>query len=250
MRLLRAHPDAGPIAPTTNGLLAALPREDLEVLRPQMRLVDMPIAHALSQPGEPLAHTYFPVEGMVALLYVSPAGDSTELAVVGREGLVGVSLVMGNGITPNLALAQSACRAWRVPSRSLQARFDRGGRMQQVFLRFVQALIAQISLTAVCNLHHNVEQQLCRWLLLSLDRLAGNDLQVTHELIASLLGVRRQGVTEAARHLEKLRIIRQTRGHITVLDRPRLEQECCECYAVVRREYDRLLGPGRPDGAS
>jgi len=229
--------------PQQNHLLNSLSEKDFAVLRPKLQFVQFPLGAPLYESGESLTHVYFPTGGIVSLLYVTQNGDSAELAVIGREGMVGVSLFMGGETTPNRAVVQAACDAYQLPSRDLKAKFAEGGTFQLLMLKFTQALITQVSQTAVCNLHHTVEQQLCRWLLLSLDRLPGKEIQMTQELIANMLGVRRQGVTEAARKLEKRGIIEYARGLITVLDRPALETRCCECYRVVRRETDRLL-PG------
>jgi CRP-like cAMP-binding protein len=226
---------------TQNLILAALPAADYRQLLPQLELVEMDLGHSLYESGGQLQYVYFPVEGIVSLLYVTAGGNSAELAVVGCEGMIGVSLFMGGETTPNRAVVQSACRAYRLPAQALKARFAEGGALQVILLKFTQALITQISQTAVCNLHHSVDQQLCRWLLLSLDRLPKNELQMTQELIANMLGVRRQGVTESAGKLEQAGLIRYTRGLITVLDRPGLEDRVCECYAVVKRETERLL---------
>jgi CRP-like cAMP-binding protein len=230
-----------PPAPTDNLLLAALPDTVYRVLLPQLELVEMDLGHSLYESGGQLQYVYFPITGIVSLLYVTAAGHSAELAVVGCEGMVGVSLFMGGETTPNRAVVQSACRAYRLPARSLKASFAEGGALQVILLKYTQALITQISQTAVCNQHHSLDQQLCRWLLLSLDRLPQNQLHMTQELIANMLGVRRQGVTETAGRLEKAGLIRYSRGLITVLDRPGLEQRVCECYAVVKRETERLL---------
>jgi CRP-like cAMP-binding protein len=227
--------------PTQNVLLAALSRPDREHLFPHLELVEMPLGHSLYESGDHLEHVYFPTEGIVSLLYVTQTGNSAELAVVGREGMIGISLFMGGESTPNRAVVQSSCTAYRLPGRVLKAQFAEGGGLQLVLLRFTQALITQISQTAVCNLHHSVDQQLCRWLLLSLDRLRDNKLQMTQELIANMLGVRRQGVTESARKLEGEGLISYSRGLITVLDRAALEKRVCECYAVVRNEAERLF---------
>ncbi|HUQ75764.1 MAG TPA: Crp/Fnr family transcriptional regulator [Burkholderiales bacterium] len=224
-----------------NQLLAALPPEDYVRLAPRLELVRMKLGHPVYESGGALQHVYFPVSGIVSMLFVTKAGASAELAVIGREGIVGVSLFMGGETTPNRCVVQSACEAYRLPALALREEFARGGPVQLQLLKYTQALITQIFQTAVCNRHHGVEQQLCRWLLLSLDRLAGNQLKMTQELIANMLGVRRQGVTEAARDLEKAGLIHHARGTITVLDRPGLEARVCECYAVVRREYDRIL---------
>ena len=218
-----------------------VPEHDFAVLRPKLRFVQFPLGTSLYESGESLSHVYFPISGIVSLLYVTQSGDSAELAVIGREGMVGVSLFMGGETTPNRAIVQAACEAYQLPARDLKAKFAEGGIFQLLMLRFTQALITQVSQTAVCNLHHTIEQQLCRWLLLSLDRLPGNEIQMTQELIANMLGVRRQGVTEAARKLEVSGIIQYSRGLITVKDRTALEARCCECYAVVKKEADRLL---------
>jgi len=195
-------------------------------------------------------HVFFPTDGIVSLLYVMENGASAEIAVAGNEGLVGVSLFMGGGSTPSRAIVQSAGHAYRLGGEILKREFERGGTLQHLLLRYTQALITQMAQTAVCNRHHTVEQQLCRWLLLSLDRLASNEVHMTQELIANMLGVRREGVTEAAGRLQEAGLIRYQRGQISVLDRPRLEQRVCECYAVVKRECDRLLnydaGPPTP----
>ena len=228
-------------APTQNQLLAALPAADYQRLFPHLELIDLPLGRPLYESGGRLEHVYFPVEGIVSLLYVTHGGNSAELAVVGNEGMVGISLFMGGETTPNRAIVQSAIRAYRLPARVLKAHFAEGGALQLLLLKYTQALITQISQTAVCNLHHSVDQQLCRWLLLSLDRLPGSSLQMTQELIANMLGVRRQGVTESAGKLEREGLIRYGRGLITVLDRPGLEKRSCECYSVVRRETERLL---------
>jgi len=229
--------------PQQNRLLALLPEQDLAGLLPKLRFVQFPLGASLYESGERLSHVYFPTRGIVSLLYVTNNGDSAELAVIGSEGMVGVSLFMGGETTPNRAIVQAACDAYELPARDLKEKFAEGGTFQLLMLKFTQALITQVSQTAVCNLHHTIDQQLCRWLLLSLDRLSGNRIQMTQELIANMLGVRRQGVTEAARRLEILGIIEYSRGLITVSDRRALEQRCCECYATVKIETDRLL-PG------
>jgi CRP-like cAMP-binding protein len=227
--------------PKQNCLLAALPEGDFIALQQKLQFVQFPLGASLYESGESLSHVYFPTRGIISLLYVTQNGDSAELAVIGCEGMVGVSLFMGGETTPNRAVVQAACDAYRLPSQDLKAKFAEGGSFQLLMLKFTQALITQVSQTAVCNLHHTVEQQLCRWLLLSLDRLPGNEIQMTQELIANMLGVRRQGVTEAARKLEKRGIIKYARGLITVIDRHALKDRCCECYDVVKRETDRLL---------
>jgi CRP-like cAMP-binding protein len=224
-----------------NHLLASLPEADFKSLQPHLQLVKLELGQSLYESGDSLAHVYFPTSGIISLLYVTEKGDSAELAVVGCEGMIGVSLFMGGETTPNRAVVQAACEAYKLPSRELKAKFAEGGAFQLLMLKFTQALITQVSQTAVCNLHHTIEEQLCRWLLLSLDRLPGNELLMTQELIANMLGVRRQGVTEAAKKLEKRGIITYARGLITVKDRRALEAAACECYDVVKRETDRLL---------
>ena len=201
----------------------------------------MPLGKVLYESGDILRHVYFPTDSIVSLLYVMEDGASAEIAVVGNEGMIGVALFMGGETTPSRAIVQSAGYAYRLLGQRLKDEFHRNGEMQILLLRYTQALITQMAQTAVCNRHHTVDQQLCRWLLLSLDRLSSNQLTMTQELIANMLGVRREGVTEAAGKLQKLGVIEYSRGQITVLDRPKLEQLCCECYAVVKKETDRLL---------
>ncbi len=227
--------------PTSNLLLAALPAADYQRLLPHLEPVPLPLGWAVYESGDRLAHVYFPTEGIVSLLYVMESGASAEIAVTGNEGLIGISLFMGGESTPSHAIVQSAGQAYRLEAEILMREFERGGDLQHLLLRYTQVLITQMAQTAVCNRHHTVEQQLCRWLLLSLDRLPSNALRMTQELIANMLGVRREGVTEAARRLQDEGLIRYRRGQITVLDRPMLEQRVCECYAVVKRETDRLL---------
>ncbi|HUQ25275.1 MAG TPA: Crp/Fnr family transcriptional regulator [Burkholderiales bacterium] len=222
-----------------------VPAATYQRLLPQLRMVELDLGHSLYESGEQLDHVYFPVQGIVSLLYVTQGGNSAELAVVGSEGMIGVSLFMGGETTPNRAVVQSKAMAYRLPSAALKSVFAEGGAMQLILLKYTQALITQISQTAVCNLHHSVDQQLCRWLLLSLDRLPTNQLLMTQELIANMLGVRRQGVTEAAGKLEQLGLIRYSRGLITVLDRPGVEQRVCECYQVVKLETERLVALSR-----
>jgi CRP-like cAMP-binding protein len=224
-----------------NHLLAALP--DVEWLRwqPQLEAVDMPLGQVLYESGATLKHVYFPVTAIVSLLYVMENGSSAEIAVVGNEGLVGVSLFMGGESTPSRAVVQSAGKGFRLKSRVMKDEFNHAGPVMHLLLRYTQALITQMAQTAVCNRHHSLDQQLCRWLLLSMDRLNGSELKMTQELIANMLGVRREGVTEAALKLQKAGLISYARGHISVLDRPGLEGRTCECYAVVKNEYDRLL---------
>ena len=205
----------------------------------------MPLGMVLYESGAALRHIYFPTNSIVSLLYVMQDGASAEIAVVGNEGVIGVSLFMGGETTPSRAIVQSAGYAYRLTGARLKQEFSRHGEMLHVLLRYTQSLMTQMSQTAVCNRHHSLDQQLCRWLLLSLDRLSGNQLKMTQELIANMLGVRREGVTDAAGKLQKLGVIRYVRGKITVLDRPQLERLSCECYAVVKRETDRLLAPHR-----
>ena len=224
-----------------NQLLAALPLEDQERLRVGLEPVELPLGLVIFESGTKLRHLYFPSSGIVSLLYAMENGASTEIAVIGSEGAVGIALFMGGDSTPSRAVVQSAGRGHRLNAAAVKAEFDRGGPLQHVLLRYTQALIAQMTQTAVCNRHHSVDQQLCRWLLLSLDRLPSNKLAMTQELIANMLGVRREGVTEAAGRLQDAGLIRYSRGHITVLDRPKLEKRVCECYEVVRKEMERLL---------
>jgi CRP-like cAMP-binding protein len=228
-------------APRQNHLLAALPATDFERLQPHLKLIPLELGAALYEPGVEMRHLYFPTNSIVSLLYVMADGASAEIAVVGNEGVVGVSLFMGGETTPSRAVVQSAGHAYRLPGQVIKEEFTRGGAMQHLLLRYTQSLLTQMAQTAVCNRHHSLDQQLCRWLLLSLDRLLANELVMTQELIANMLGVRREGVTEAAGHLQEAGLIRYSRGHITVLDRPGLEARTCECYAVVKRECDRLL---------
>jgi CRP-like cAMP-binding protein len=233
--------------PQQNQLLAALSGAERERIYPHLRLVPMPLGKVLYESGDLLSHVYFPVDSIVSLLYVLADGGSAEISVVGNEGLIGIALFMGGETTPSRAIVQSAGHAYRLIGQLLKDEFHRSGSMQLLLLRYTQALITQMAQTAVCNRHHSVDQQLCRWLLLSLDRLTANRLTMTQELIANMLGVRREGVTEAAGKLQKLGVIKYSRGEITVQDRKRLEKLCCECYAVVKRETDRLLT--RPSGA-
>ena len=222
----------------------ALPPIERARLYPHLKHVELPFGMVLYEPGVALRHIYFPVDSIVSLLYVLNNGASAEIAVVGNEGAVGVSLFMGGETTPSRAVVQSPGSAYRLSRARLKEEFGRHGQLLHALLRYTQSLITQMAQTAVCNRHHALDQQLCRWLLLSLDRLDSNELRVTQELIASMIGVRREGVTEAAGRLQKLGVIRYSRGKITVLDRARLEALSCECYAVVRSETDRLLGPG------
>ena len=204
----------------------------------------MPLGHVLYESGKTLSHVYFPTTSIVSLLYVLENGGSAEIAVVGNEGVVGISLFMGGGSTPSRAVVQSAGHGFRLNSGAMKDEFDRGGAVLHLLLRYTQALITQMSQTAVCNRHHSLDQQLCRWLLLSMDRLEGDQLVMTQELIANMLGVRREGVTKGATDLQNDGLIKYNRGRITVLNRPGLEKRVCECYAVVKNEYDRLL-PGK-----
>jgi len=231
--------------PQQNHLLAALAPAERERIFPHLQLVEMPLGKVLYESGDVLRHVYFPTDSIISLLYVLADGASAEISVVGNEGLIGIALFMGGETTPSRAIVQSAGYAYRLAGQLLKDEFHRNGPLQLLLLRYTQALITQMAQTAVCNRHHSVDQQLCRWLLLSLDRLPSNHLVMTQELIANMLGVRREGVTEAAGKLDKLGAIHYARGHITVLDRPRLEHLCCECYAVVKKETDRLL-PSAP----
>jgi CRP-like cAMP-binding protein len=229
--------------PRDNHILDALPLSERERLFPHLKFVAMPLGMVLYESGAALRHIYFPTNSIVSLLYVMRDGASAEIAVVGNEGAVGVSLFMGGETTPSRAIVQSAGQAYRLTGERLKQEFNRHGSMLHVLLRYTQSLLTQMAQTAVCNRHHTLDQQLCRWLLLSLDRLSSNQLNMTQELIANMLGVRREGVTDAAGKLQDLGVIRYARGKITVLDRPRLERLSCECYGVVKRETDRLLSP-------
>jgi len=224
-----------------NHLLAVLPQADLQRWLPQLEPMELPLGHVLYESGRTLSHVYFPTTAIVSLLYVMENGASAEIAVVGNEGVVGISLFMGGESTPSRAVVQSAGQGLRMKAQVIKQEFEQAGPAMHLLLRYTQALITQMAQTAVCNRHHALDQQLCRWLLLSLDRLQGRELVMTQELIANMLGVRREGVTEGALSLQKAGLIRYSRGHITVLDRPGLERRTCECYAVVKREYDRLL---------
>lgn len=229
-----------------NHLLAALPSEVIERLIPQLELVSLPLGAVLHESGDPLQHVYFPTTAIISLHYITENGASTEIAGVGNEGVLGVSLFMGGNTTLSMATVQTAGDAYRLKKRIVMAEFSRvGGRragaLQNLLLRYIQALMTQTAQTAVCNRHHSIEQQLCRWLLLTLDRLPSNELTITQELIAGMLGVRREGITEAAGKLQKAGLISYRRGHITVLDRQGLESSTCECYQVVKQEFQRLL---------
>lgn len=228
-------------APQQNHLLSALPAIVQNRLFPDLELVPLPLGKVLYESGDTLRHVYFPTDSIVSLLYVMENGASAEISVVGNEGLVGIALFMGGESTPSRALVQSAGYAFRLPGQRMKDEFNRHGEPLLLMLRYTQSLITQMAQTAVCNRHHSVDQQLCRWLLLSLDRLPSNRLTMTQELIANMLGVRREGVTDAAGKLQKQGVIEYSRGQITVLNRPKLEELSCECYAVVKKETDRLL---------
>lgn len=230
-----------PSAAAGNALLAAMPLDVRLAVLPLLEEVELRLGDILYEPGIAQQHVYFPVDCIVSLLYVLESGQSAEIAIVGFEGMVGVSLLMGGDSTPNRAVVQSAGRALRLSAGNLKVLLNKDGPLLQLLLRYTQTLITQMSQTAVCNRHHTLEQQLCRWLLLSLDRLHGDELVMTQELIANMLGVRREGVTEAAGRLQKQGLIRYVRGRITVLDRTGLERQVCECYEVVKQESDRLL---------
>ena len=230
-----------PPPPPVNHLLDALSADEYERLFPLLERVPMPLGEVLYESGGELHYAYFPIDCIVSLLYVMENGASAEIAVVGNEGIIGVALFMGGGTMPNRAVVQSAGYAYRLRATMLKQEISRNGPLLRLLLRYTQALITQMAQTAVCNRHHSVDQQLCRWLLLSLDRLPSNELTMTQELIAHNLGVRREGVTEAAKKLQKAGLIDYRRGHITVLDRPGLESRVCECYQVVKTEFDRLL---------
>ncbi len=230
-----------PVTPNQNQLLAALPPADLAPLTPYLELVPMPLGQMLFEPGILMRHAYFPTTSIVSLHYVTESGASAETAGVGNEGVVGVSLFMGGDTTSSSAVVQTAGQAWRLDRHTLKAEFNKGGALQRLLLRYTQALMTQMAQTAVCNRHHSVEQQLCRWLLLTLDRLPDRELVMTQELVASMLGVRRESVTDAAGHLQAAGYIRYRRGHIGVLSRAGLERSVCECYGVVKKELDRLL---------
>ena len=230
-----------PNDPRRNQLLASLPEAEWQSWLPQLERVDLPLGKVLYESGAQMPYVYFPTSAIVSLLHVLESGASAEIAMVGFEGLVGISIFMGGGSTPSRAVVQSAGMGFRLRSDAIRQAFDRSTPVMHLLLRYTQALITQMAQTAVCNRHHSLDQQLCRWLLLSLDRLPGHELVMTQELISNMLGVRREGVTEAALSLQKACLIRYARGHISVLDRPGLEQRSCECYSVVKKEYDRLL---------
>jgi CRP-like cAMP-binding protein len=230
-----------PSDPLTNDLLASLPPTEWLRWQPQLERVELKLGQVLYESGTTMNHVYFPTNAIVSLLYVMENGASAEIAVVGHEGQVGVAIFMGGGSTPSRAVVQSAGWGFRLRAAVMKEEFAHSTPVLHLLLRYTQALITQMAQTAVCNRHHSLDQQLCRWLLLSMDRLQGNELVMTQELIANILGVRREGVTEAALKLQKSGLISYARGHIQVLDRPGLEKRTCECYAVVKQEYDRLL---------
>ncbi|WP_293662729.1 Crp/Fnr family transcriptional regulator [Rhodoferax sp. OV413] len=227
--------------PRRNHLLASLPRDVWERWLPHLEVVDLPLGKVLYESGSQQRHVYFPTTAIVSLLFVLESGSSAEIAVVGMEGMVGVSVFMGGSSTPSRAVVQSAGECYRLNAHFMKEEFHKSAPVMHLMLRYTQALITQMTQTAVCNRHHTLDQQLCRWLLLSLDRLPGSDLVMTQELIANMLGVRREGVTESALKLQRAGLISYARGHINVLDRPGLEKRTCECYEVVKKEYDRLL---------
>lgn len=228
---------------SANSLLALFPEAEWQRIAPLLEAVDLPLGLVLHESGGKMSHVYFPINAIVSLLYVLENGASAEIAVVGHEGVVGIALFMGGETTPRRAVVQSAGKGYRLRAADIKQEFARSGPVLHLLLRYTAALMTQMAQTAVCNRHHSLDQQLCRWLLLSLDRLSGNELVMTQELIANMLGVRREGVTEAALKLQRLGLISYVRGRITVLDRAGLEARTCECYAVVKQEYDRLLPP-------
>ncbi|HJT51122.1 MAG TPA: Crp/Fnr family transcriptional regulator [Nitrosospira sp.] len=235
--MLNSPPDQ----PNQNHLLAALPATEFERLKPHLELIHLPLGDVLCESGGRLSYVYFPTTSIISLHYILENGASSEIAGVGNEGLLGISLFMGGESTPSWATVQTAGESYRLKAALLVQAFNQGGPVQRLLLRYTQALITQISQTAVCNRHHTIEQQLCRWLLLTLDRLNSQELVMTQELIASMLGVRREGITEAAGKLQHAEIIRYRRGHITVLNRAGLQEHVCECYDVVKKEFDRLF---------
>lgn len=230
-----------PTDPRSNSLLAAIPQKDWERFSQHLSPVALDLGLVLHEPGREQFHMYFPTDAIISLIYVLESGASAEIAIVGREGMVGTALFMGGIATPTRAVVQSAGQGFRIPAAHLREEFARAGPIQDLLLRFTQSIMVQMGQTAVCNRHHNVDQQLCRWLLMSLDRLSTDQLSMTQELIGNMLGVRREAVTEAAGKLQRAGIIQYARGRILVLDRPRLEELSCECYEVVRHELDRLL---------
>jgi len=230
------------MTPQQNHLLAILPAEIFERIAPHLELISMPLGEVLYESGGPLHHVYFPTTAIVSLHYLLESGATAEIAGVGNEGVIGISIFMGGNTTPNLATVQTAGCGYRLKERLMMEEFNRAGPMMRLMLRYTQALMTQISQTAVCNRHHSIEQQLCRWLLLNLDRLPSQELTITQELIAGMLGVRREGITEAAGNFQRAGLISYRRGHITVLDRSGLESHVCECYQIVKKEFHRLLG--------
>jgi len=239
---------SSPDTPKQNHLLAALPATDYARLLPDLELTAMPLGKVVYEPGGQMGYLYFPTTSIVSLLYVMENGASAEIAITGNDGVVGISLFMGGETTPSRAVVQSAGHGYRLKAGIMKREFALGGKLQHLALRFTQALITQMAQTAVCNRHHTIDQQLCRWLLLSLDRLSGDELVMTQELIANMLGVRRVGVTEAAGELQREGLIRYSRGRIKVLDRAKMEERVCECYEVVKKELNRLLPiHGLPD---
>ena len=234
-----------PHSPNQNHLLAALPTAEFERLVPHLELVPLLLGETLYEPGGQLQHVYFPTTSIVSLLYILESGLSAGIASVGNEGVLGISLFMGGDTTPSSAVVQTAGHGYRLKGRLLKEEFNRGGLMQRLLLRYTQALVTQMFQTAACNRHHSIEQQLCRWLLLTLDRLPSNELVMTQELVASTLGVRREGITEAAGNLQRAGYVSYRRGHLSVLDRSGLEKNACECYAVVKKEIARLLSDVR-----
>jgi CRP-like cAMP-binding protein len=237
-------------SPSQNHLLAALPAGDLEELAPLLELIPMALGDMLYEPGQPLQHAYFPTTAIVSLHYVLETGASSETSGVGNEGVVGVPLFMGGNSTPSSAVVQTAGHAYRLSRRIVKQEFERAGLLQRLLLRYTQALITQLTQTAVCNRHHSIDQNLCRWLLSTLDRIPSGELLMTQELIASMLGVRREGITDAAGKLQTAGFIRYRRGHISVLNRSGLETQACECYGVVKKEMGRLLTDVRPTTAA
>jgi CRP-like cAMP-binding protein len=233
------HPQR--ISPRDNHLLAALPVDDFERLQPSVQLTELPLGAVLYESGSPMRHCYFPVSGLVSVLQTLEDGHMAEIAVIGNDGCVGVAILLGTRTTPSRAVVQIAGHSYRIDSDVVLSEFSKGGPVQSVLLRYVQSLMAQIAQTAVCNRHHSIEQQLCRWLLMSLDRVPSNKVSMTQELISNMLGVRRVGVTDAARKLQEAGLIHYSRGHITIPDRAKLEAHACECYSVVKRETDRLF---------
>ncbi len=227
--------------PSQNQLLAALPREEIDRIVPYLEPVHLALGEMLYEPGQQMRHAYFPLTAIISLHYVTETGASAETAGVGNEGIVGVALFMGGESTSSSAVVQTAGQAYRLEARVLKEEFDRAGLLQKILLRYTQALLTQMSQTAACNRHHSLEQRLCRWLLLTADRSASSDLTMTQELIANMLGVRREGITEAAGNLQRAGLILNRRGHITVLKRSGIEERSCECYAVVKKEMERLL---------